>query len=129
MTIDNVIQDVQNPQFDIKVKRRKRSHNYSNVREYNKKTRIYIWLEDESIMDNFINRHSRPYTMYRKQILPKVFKELGWPLDTKVKWSQYAGCTCPCSPGFIINQLRQDPEYGSFYDICVTISAKENLTN
>jgi len=28
---------------------------------------------------------------------------MGLPADTKVRWSQYAGCSCPCSPGFVVD--------------------------
>lgn len=67
------------------------------------KTRAYIFIENEDIISNLTNRKQRPYTSYRKEIMPKVLEALKLPVDTKIKWSQYAGCTsCPCSPGFII---------------------------
>ena len=78
------------------------------------KSRVYVWPGKESIMDNLVNRRSRPYTTWRKEVIPSVLKELGLPTDTKVKWSQYAGCSCPCSPGFIINDY-----YGK--DVHVTL--------
>ena len=125
MTIDEVIASVQNPQFNVDAQRYKRSAGYKNARSYNKKHRIYIWVEDESLMDNLMNRHDRPHKMYREQILPEVFEQLGWPADTTVKWSQYAGCPCSCSPGFIV-QKKIGSEYGHFYDVHVDISPKIN---
>jgi hypothetical protein len=68
-------------------------------------TRIYIWPKGETILENLMNRRDRPYTTYRKEVLPGVLAGLGIRYqDVKVRWSQYAGCTmCPCSPGFILD--------------------------
>ena len=71
-------------------------------RKYSK-TRIYVHPQGESLRDNLSNRDTRPHTVYRKEVLPKLFTQLGWNPDTKVKWSQYAGCSCPCSPGFVLD--------------------------
>ena len=80
---------------------RKREFN-SSWRDYSKQTRIFVWPEGESIMDNLANRRQRPHTTYKKEVIPAVLKAMDLPADTKVRWSQYAGCSCPCSPGFII---------------------------
>ncbi len=74
-----------------------------NGERSDKETRVYVHLAKETILENLIERHNRPYTEYRKNVMPKVLKALGLPLDTKFSWSQYAGCSCPCSPGFIIH--------------------------
>ena len=77
------------------------------TRARNKKARIYIFPKGETLLDNLENRRSRPYNLYRKQVIPTVLKAMGLPEDTKVRWSQYAGCSmCPCSPGFIIDSER-----------------------
>ena len=78
------------------------------------KTRVYVWPQSESILENLQNRRQRPYTIWKKEVIPSVLKELGLPTNTKVRWSQYAGCSCPCSPGFII-----DSNYGK--DVHVTL--------
>lgn len=84
-------------------------------RAFSSKSRIYVWPQGETLIENLENRRTRPKTYYRKEVLPKVFEMLNMPSDTKVRWSQYAGCKCPCSPGFII-------ESGDFSrDIFVTI--------
>lgn len=75
----------------------------------NKKTRMYIFPDGESIIDNLSNRFSRPSTIYKKDVIPLVLEKLKkkYPeIHNKVKddkwtWSQYAGCGCGCSPGFI----------------------------
>lgn len=68
--------------------------------DYGVAPRLYVDIEDETIFDNLANRTRRPYNIYKTAIwsseLPQVF-DLG-----KLSWSQYAGCSCPCSPGFIL---------------------------
>jgi hypothetical protein len=66
------------------------------------KPRIYCHPVGETILDNLRNRHSRPYNLY-KPLVKAFLEEQG--VDTtkvRVRWSQYAGCSCPCSPGFIL---------------------------
>lgn len=66
------------------------------------KSRIYIWPQGESVLDNLVNRCGRPHQLYRREVLPQLFDKLGLPKDFKVNWSQHAGCSmCPCSPGFV----------------------------
>ena len=114
ITIEEVINEIENPTFDIEVEvieRRDPRTIQSRTRismqewdDYYQTPRIYIYPKGESILENFFfGRHNRPYKMYRKHILPTVFEQLGWPADTKVRWSTKAGCRmCPCSPGFIV---------------------------
>ena len=121
MTIEEVIEDVENPQFNIEVEvserfrpqdRRSRTRILAQEwHEYSRPPRIYIYPKGESILDNFfVGRHNRPYKMYRERILPTVFEKLNWDPKTKVRWSQYAGCSCPCSPGFVVTQpTLKDP--------------------
>ena len=121
VTIEDVINDVENPTFDIEVEvitRRNPHHKGRDSRgrlrrvyaqeldEYHATPRIYIFPKGESILDNFFfGRHNRPFKMYRERILPTVFERVGWPADTKVRWSPKAGCKmCPCSPGFVVTQ-------------------------
>jgi len=79
-----------------------------NVKEHKQdksssKARLYIWPQGETIMENLVNRRHRPYVAYRKEILPDLYKQLGWDSSVKARWSQYAGCSCPCSPGFVLS--------------------------
>ena len=71
------------------------------------KTRIYFHPSSETVMENLMNRKSRPYNEYRK-MLPKLFEQLGWndgKIMPRAKWSQFAGCSCPCSPGFVVDNV------------------------
>jgi hypothetical protein len=73
------------------------------------KTRISVFLKNENIIENLLNRYSRESKLYRKEVLPTAFKKLKTVdpelykqiKDDKWKWSQYAGCSCGCSPGFV----------------------------
>lgn len=89
-------------------------------KERYRNTRVFIEIAKETILENLVERHDRPHTQWRKEVLPKVFSQLNLPPDTKVRWSQYAGCTCPCSPGFILNISL------SRQDIHVVIEGKES---
>lgn len=71
-------------------------------RELSKATRIHIFLENETILQQLFTRRERPYKVYQREVLPGVFEAAGLPADTKVNWSQKAGCACGCSPGFIV---------------------------
>lgn len=80
-----------------------------DIPEKSVKNRMFIFPDGETIMDNLINRHSRPHQIYKKEVIPLVMKELKKKFpdtykkvkDNTWKWSQYAGCSCGCSPGFI----------------------------
>lgn len=70
------------------------------------KARVYFFVEDETVVDNMMKRRSRPYKEYRK-MLPTVLSMAGCSNPEEVaesaRWSQKAGCSCGCSPGFILN--------------------------
>jgi hypothetical protein len=71
-----------------------------------KKPRCYFFEKNESILAQLSRRHYRPYQEYRK-LLPQVYEKAGFPVDTKARWSKYAGCSCPCSPGFILQHSNK----------------------
>ena len=67
---------------------------------------IYVSVDSETILDDFANRHSRPYQLMRplvEQALRDANKQF-----KSLRWSQKAGCRCGCSPGFIVKG-----EYGN----------------
>lgn len=79
-------------------------------REYFKEPRVYVDIEGETLMDDLMNRRSRPYNVFRKVVQDQALEALGVTSDThKLAWSQYAGCTCPCSPGFIVKRKVDAP--------------------
>lgn len=80
--------------------------------------RVHVFTKGESILENLQNRRQRPHTVYKKEVIPAVLAAMGLPADTKVRWSQKAGCTCGCSPGFIVDAVRGVTAY-------VTVEATE----
>ena len=88
--------------------RYKRFYSWSEwARDKNKYGRIYVWIKGESILGNLLNRRSRPYNYYKTEIIPTALRALGIDPAKKVNWSQKAGCSCPCSPGFIAKDIPQ----------------------
>ena len=78
----------------------------NSYREPNQRGRIYFFIERESILNNLMDRRSRPYKEFRKKISDAlqyagVSKENADLVAQKAAWSQKAGCSCGCSPGFI----------------------------
>lgn len=93
---------------------------------YNSKPRLYVWVDGENILENFANRFDRPQKLYRS-MLPEIFKALDLE-PVKASWSQKAGCSCGCSPGFILD-INQDYGYSGAgqerVDYHVTLEASE----
>ena len=81
---------------------------------------IYVWLEDENVMENLMNRRDRPSKAYKEFVLPLGLKELGYTEDEakaiikKAYWSQKAGCQCGCSPGFLTKGMKQGEAHITF---------------
>ena len=83
------------------------------------KPRIYFFVKNETLLENMEVRRSRPYNEYRK-LLNEAFTIHGIDSNNiKVNWSQKAGCSCGCSPGFIC-QGFDEKLYGK--DMFVTVS-------
>jgi hypothetical protein len=73
--------------------------------------RVYVSVENESILDNLVNRRNRPYREYAPIVIDALAKVHGYRIDAKmVKWSQKAGCPCGCSPGFIVKGVPKNPK-------------------
>lgn len=93
--------------------------------------RVYVDVPDETILDHLINRRNRPWTEWKRHLMPTVIDALPalqgalyrfpdttdpypflyptflLPEEIKVRWSQKAGCNmCSCSPGFILTDVR-----------------------
>lgn len=71
---------------------------------FNGDTHVYVHIKTEGVMENLMNRRSRPYTTWKKELLPIAARlieaETGLTMEDKARWSQKLGCSCPCSPGF-----------------------------
>ena len=90
-------------------------------RQYEAKPRVYVFVEGENMISNLENRFRRPYEAY-KRFLPKVLEALGNPEGVTFRWSQKAGCSCGCSPAFIVSGLP-----GRRIDVLITITGAKQL--
>ena len=81
-------------------------------RSTGKTSKVYFF-PSETMLENIVNRFDRPYTEYRK-LLPKILGKANIEPTVKARWSQYAGCSCGCSPAFI---LSDDNSLDIFVDI------------
>ena len=82
---------------------------------------VYVGIEGESFWENFADRTSRPHTAWRPYVI-QALKNAGVEFKN-IRWSQKAGCSCPCSPGFIVQ--------GGTYpakDYWVTLRVQERQT-
>lgn len=92
-------------------------------RGYRAKPRLYVGVSDFNLLEDLENRTRRPYAAWRK-LAEKVVAESGIPLDLRnMRWSQYAGCSCPCSPGFILRYqgLTLDSCVHTYYDVYIML--------
>lgn len=95
-------------------------HDRRDQKAFYSKPKIYFNHESESILQNMLNRTSRPTSIYRGFLgLVRLFA--GFDLDTKITWSQYAGCSCPCSPGFVVDSSKR-------IDVWVTLTSAPATT-
>jgi hypothetical protein len=85
--------------------------------ERGNKVRVYVSVRGESVLDNFADRYSRPTKVYRK-FLPAALAAAGIDRDAKAVWNQRAGCSCGCSPAFVV-----DARTG--FDIWITLVGDE----
>jgi hypothetical protein len=76
----------------------------NNNQYYSRESHIYVGIQSESVFDNLQNRKLRPYTIWKKELLPEVARiveqQTEFNMRSKKSWNQYLGCSCPCSPGF-----------------------------
>jgi hypothetical protein len=76
--------------------------------------KLFVFHRNETILENLMLRRQRPSQAYRKEVLPKVFKKLKLK-PTRITWSQKAGCSCGCSPGFFLNIDPSKLGYDAIY--------------
>jgi hypothetical protein len=78
--------------------------NHNPRARYRAKTRVYIYPKGETVIENLINRRSRPIGEYRR-VLREGLTQIGVDLSRiDYRWSQKAGCGCGrCGAGFIVD--------------------------
>jgi hypothetical protein len=66
------------------------------------RARVYFFPKGETVLENFAyGRRNRPIAALRA-LLPEVYEQTKLEPDCQAIWSQKAGCSCGCSPGFIL---------------------------
>lgn len=84
-----------------------RQFDWRDARSYETAPRMYVSTGD-NVLEDMMNRRRRPYNVYKSLIR---WSNLGSIIDLgKLSWSQHAGCSCPCSPGFILNPQQVEVE-------------------
>ena len=100
---------------------------YSGWKAYSQSPRMYVSVSDETVLDNLVNRKRRPYNVYKTLIHSSGISEV---LNlSELRWSQRAGCTCPCSPGFVLGRQSMQIGEKSFhhFDACVTLESAPSV--
>mgnify|MGYP000507101505 CR=1 FL=1 len=106
----------------VDVTTREMERGYVKGRYYTpRKARIHFWIEDYNPLAEMESgyRYNRPHIMYRKELMPKVWEKLFCHYEPgdgpKIVWSQKAGCSCRCSPGFIIQDWNYKEDINATY--------------
>ena len=91
---------------------------WRNTRDRWKKSRLYLTVnadetQQKTFDEMFCERYYSPKIGLTKQIKKQFVNELNnlFPQkgsvtckekDISLRWDRYAGCSCPCSPGYVI---------------------------
>lgn len=93
---------------------------YESYRSHTAKPRVYVDAGDFNLLEDLENRFRRPHKVYRSFVL-KALELLGLD-EPKIGWSQKAGCSCGCSPGFIVQNVDRALNGAYNWDVWVTIN-------
>jgi len=80
---------------------------------------VYVAVEGEGIVEQLYTRRHRPHKALRPIVKAELEKR---GINGTLRWSQYAGCSCPCSPGFLIINGDRGNDYW------ITIKADEDAS-
>ena len=93
-----------------------RTSHTTRMSELTRKPRVYVHDQRPfNVIEDLSNRTRRPSRAYRP-VAVEALARIG--LTGQLRWSQYAGCSCPCSPGFVFT--CDDPRAAGC-DIWITI--------
>ncbi len=59
-------------------------------------------------LDKAFNKMNREIVEAKRKLLDKALKALDISIEKKPSFSRKAGCSCGCSPGFILDTYRHD---------------------
>lgn len=84
------------------------------------KMKLYFFPKNQSLIETIMKRYNSPADLWKK-LGAEAMAELGFRLaDTKLSFSQKAGCSCGCSPGLVSNKRTGKSWY-------ITYSLKKNV--
>lgn len=95
--------------LNIKVIRRTRADCRSYA-SYHSKPKLHIFAKDWNVIEDLQGgRWNKPHIEFKKQVLSEALIQAGLdPKIVKATWNQKAGCSCGCSPGFILTSTDPD---------------------
>lgn len=78
------------------------------------KPRAYVQFTAEfNVLEDLVNRRNRPWQAVKPAVV-KALRDAGVQFE-RIRWDQRAGCSCPCSPGFVLEGARYPNRYVDFY--------------
>lgn len=85
----------------------RKRHNCRTYASYVSKPKLHIFIKDWNMLEDLQGgRWNKPHTEFKKQVLNDALTQAGLdPTKVKTSWSQNAGCSCGCSPGFILTSI------------------------
>lgn len=113
----------------IEIRIRKQEYKWNSDRRdknqfLNRQTNVYVHIKNEDITDEMMNRRTRPYTQWKKNLMPLaaklIFEETGLIMSSEISWSQKLGCSCPCSPGFKTS-MKHNGNPAEAYTVWITV--------
>ena len=91
-------------------------------RDYEKAPRMYVSTDEAfDVLEDLTNRTRRPHMAWKKIIKPLIETYLPQLDVSKMAWDQHAGCTCSCSPGFVLKNTGKAFDGISRYDVFVKL--------
>ena len=103
----------------------------SSNRGYRTKARVYVSSDSTfNIIEDLSNRRRRPFRQWRVGAAAAIAAS-GLDIDTtRMGWDQNAGCSCGCSPGFVLDNRRPvtvNDEMVYYYDVHVTLKGAQTV--
>ena len=72
-----------------------------------RKSRVFFFVSGETVLENLQTRYHRPTVLYRR-MLPEILRRAGFNPTQTAKWRQTCGCSCGCSPGFVLSEWKDE---------------------
>ena len=95
--------------LNTKIIPRTRANNRSYA-SYHSKPKLHIFIKDWNVLEDLQGgRWNKPHNAFKQQVLSDALKQAGLnPEIITATWNQKAGCSCGCSPGFILSSIDKN---------------------